>query len=50
MPDFDPFDEDSPESAAEAWWFMGLLAAIGVMAVAAGTARWWRPLLTAVRR
>jgi hypothetical protein len=41
--DEDGFPEG--ETAAEAYWFMGLLAAIGVIAILAGTARWWRPLL-----
>jgi hypothetical protein len=43
--DFDPFDEDSPESTAEQMWLYGLLIAIGVLAVAIGTVKWWRGLL-----
>ena len=45
MPDFDPFDEDSPESTEEQMWLYGLLIAIGVLAVAIGTVKWWRGLL-----
>jgi hypothetical protein len=45
MTEWDPFDQDSPESTVEAFVFMGLLALIGFLAVAAGTARWWLGLL-----
>ena len=45
MPDFDPFDEDSPESTAEQMWLYGLFVAVGLLAVAIGTAKWWRGFL-----
>ncbi len=41
----DPFDDDPAESTAEAVVFLGLLALIGLMAIVAGTLRWWRGIL-----
>jgi hypothetical protein len=45
MMETDPFDDDPPESQAEAFVFMGLLTLIGLLAVVAGTAKWWLGLL-----
>jgi hypothetical protein len=42
---WDPFDDDPAESTAEAVVFLGLLALIGLMAIVAGTLRWWRGIL-----
>jgi hypothetical protein len=42
MTPFDPYDDDSPESTEEQVWLYGLFLAIGLLAVAIGTLKWWR--------